>query len=147
MGHYAGKETIRDEVHTLKEHAHSIQKLYPYDASPITLTCGNAAPWTQGTIVQIVPVDTINSDFDIHWLHIASISANANYEVILYSGLAAAEVEIGRCPAVRNAVQSQEGSTAMMTPLQPAGTRISASVASSSGNADTLNVKIHYHTY
>jgi hypothetical protein len=146
VGHIAGKETIRDEVHTLLEHAHTPQLIYPPTAGSVTITAA-AGAWTHGGIVQVVPASTINSDFDIHWVLISALSANAEYEIILYSGAAAAEVEIGRCGAARNAVQSQEGNAPMMTALQPAGTRISASLASDTGVADTADIKLYYHEY
>ena len=91
--------------------------------------------------------DVIPADFDIHRIGISALSANGDYEVVLFSGAAASEVEICRTSAVRNAVQSQEASQAVNTPLMAAKTRISARVLSGNANADTCSIKINYHTY
>lgn len=146
MGHYAGKETSGDKVSVLLEHAHSQQKLAPSDAAPVTLASA-ASAWVQGTIVQLLAAGAETSDYDVHWVTVSGITANADYEIVLYAGAAAAEVEIGRCAVTRNAVQSQEGNVAMMTPLQPGGTRLSASISSSTAGTEGAKVKVAYHTY
>ena len=144
--HIAGRETANDLTKILSEHAHGPQYVWPPTASSVTLTA-TATPWTHGTIVEIIAAAAVADDFDIHWTSLTGLSANAEYEIIVYSGPGASEVEIGRTVATRNAVQSQESNAPMMTGLLPAGTRVSASVASSSGNADTINVKLFGHLY
>jgi hypothetical protein len=145
MGHIAGKETSYDILHTLEEHFHTTQKIWPPSANSITLTAGDAAAWTHGTKVEIITSLADWSDF--HWVNISGMSANGEFEVILYQGGAGSEVEIGRCEAVRNAVTSQEGKAPMMTVMLPPATRISASLATSTGNADTCAVKLYGHEY
>ena len=141
------KKTTGDVVNVIEDHMHSTSCLYPKLAAPVELTCGDAAPYTPGVIVEIVPASTITEPFDIHWAHVSGLSANGDYVISLYAGAVASEVEIACFPAVRTAVQSQAGSAAVMTAIIPANTRISASVASSSGDADTVNLKIQYHKY
>lgn len=145
MVHIAGKETSHDILHTLEEHFHGVQKIWPPSAASVTLTAGDAAAWTHGTKVQIIA--SLDDFTDFHWLNISGMSANAEFEVILYQGAVSSEVEIGRCEAVRNAVTSQEGKAPMMTAILDPGTRISASLATSSGNADTCAVKLYGHEY
>jgi len=146
MGHIAGKETANDMVHLLEEHAHSRQKTYPTGAPSITLTSSGVA-WTHGAIVEIVPAGVIPDDFDVHWLLISGLSANGEYEVKLYKGAPGSEEEISEVAAIRNAVQSQEGSKPVLTKLIEKGTRISASLASSNAAANTCAVKVFYHEY
>ena len=146
MGHIAGKETANDKIKILEEHMHGPQYVWPATATSVTLTA-TASAWTHGTIVEVIAAAAVADDFDIHHVSITGISANGEYEIIVYSGPGASEVEIGRAPATRTAVQSQEGNAPMMTIILPAGTRVSASVASSTGAADTVNVKLIGHLY
>lgn len=146
MGHIAGKETANDKIKILEEHGHRPQYVWPPTAGSVTLTA-TASAWTHGAKVEVIAAAAVANDFDIHHVSISGISANGEYEVIIYSGPGASEVEIGRAVAVRNAIQSQEGNMPMMTAILPAGTRVSASVASSTGAADTVNVKLIGHLY
>jgi hypothetical protein len=145
MGHIAGKEGMADKIHILEEHAHSPQKVYPPSANAIVLTAA-ASAWTHGTKVEIIPAGAITKDIDLHWALISALSANGEYEVKFYKGAAASEVEICTTATTRNSVQSQEGSLPVMTSLLK-GERISASLATNTGNADTCKVKLFYHEY
>ena len=91
--------------------------------------------------------DVIPEEFDIHRLSASALSANGDYEVVLFSGAAASEVEICRVSSVRNAVQSQETQMSVCTSKMDAKTRISARVLSGNANADTCAVKFEYHIY
>ena len=91
--------------------------------------------------------DVIPDDFAIHRISINSLSANGSYEVVLFSGASGSEVEIARTSATRNAVQSQEGTAAINTPLLEGKTRVSARLLSSNAAADTCVVKVEYNTY
>lgn len=132
-------------VHILEEHAHSVQKVYPPGADAITLT-GAAGAWVEGAKVEIVPVNTITDEFDIHW---ATLVANANeqYEIYLYRGLAGSEVLIATVPFERVGVQTSSFQAAVMTPIIDANERISASCATSGGGSDTCTIKLSYHEY
>lgn len=135
-------------LYLIGKHIHSKAGLYPLGTGGVTIT-KDAGAWAAvpGTKTQIIPVNTITSPFDIHWLSISAISANGEYEIYLYSGLAGFEVEIAVIPATRSAVQSQEGSAFCMTPLVEANTRISAALRGSPAGAENLVVKIGYHIY
>lgn len=132
-------------VHTLIEHVHSEQKVYPELADPITLESASGA-WNLGTIVEIVPVDTITSDFDIHFIAFSSANATDDYEIKLYSGLGGAEVEIATTKTYKQAVQAGSAPSPITTPIQSANTRISAALASGTGS-DTIDITIFYHEY
>lgn len=91
--------------------------------------------------------DVIPDDFDIHYLNISALSANGDYEIIIFSGDAGSEVEIARIAATRNAVFSQEGSKSCQSPIIDAETRISAALVGSNAAANTCAIKFEYHTY
>ena len=143
--HVAGKEGMADKVKIIEEHLHGHQKVYPPSASAIVLTSA-ASVWTHGTIVEIIAAGAITLDIDLHWALITALSANGEYEVKVYKGAIASEVEIGVVACERNAVQSQEGSQPLVTRLS-AGERISASLATDTGNANTCKAKLFYHEY
>ncbi len=131
-------------LHFMQEHVHSVAAVYPTLAAGVTLTC-TATAWTLGSLVQVVPASTITSEFDIHALSIEGLSANAIYEIVLYQG--ASDIEVGRCRVTKNAAQDGTVNVPMFTPLIPADARIRAAVASDSGNADTCDIALMYHTY
>lgn len=139
-------EQVLANQHIMMEHIHSAQKVYPTLADGVTLT-GHATAWTLGNKTEVVPVNTITSEFDIHYLNIGAASVTDTFEIVLYKGLAGAEVEIGRVRAVRAAAQSGTAPMPMLTNMIPANTRISAALASASGGGDTLELALFYHTY
>ena len=129
------------------EHNHGVTYTYPLLAAAVTLTAGGGAWDPLPAPTEIIPANTITKDFDIHWLHIGGLSANGEFIVALYQGAGGSETLIGEVPVVRNAVQSQEGSLTLITPLMDANTRISAALASSPAAANTADIKISYHEY
>jgi hypothetical protein len=147
--HISGRANNYDKLDVIEEHLHGTGRVYPNLAGTVTLTCGTAAAWDLGTIVEIIPTGTIGSDFDIHWVSITGISANDEYQLCLYVGAAASEVLISEVDFVRNSVQSQEGSHPIITPVISvrSNNRISAAIACAGGTAKTANVKVRYHIY
>ena len=137
-------DSLYGKIETLTDHIHSTTKVYPTLANGVTVT-GDAA-WTLGAFVEIVPVNTITSDFDIHFIDIEDISANDVYELVLYKGLGGSEIEIGRIRFTKDAVQAGTVNQPFQTELIAANERISAKVASSSGS-DNVTISIRYHTY
>ncbi len=134
------------QADSTNDHIHSEAKVWPTLADAVTLTA-TVNDWTDfGTKVEVVAAAAIGSPFDIHFVSIEAISAIGQYEVKLWSGAAGA-VEIGHMSFSRTAAHSREGSQPVTTPIQPADTKIMASMASNNANADTVDVKIAYHTY
>lgn len=131
----------------VEEHLHNKVFLYPDLASSITLTKAAGAWAAHPTPTEIIPVNTITEDFDLHFLNVNAISANGEYSIKLYTGAGGAEVLLGTYGAARNAVQSQEGSRNILTDVILANTRISAAITSENAAADTLNIKVEGHTY
>lgn len=137
-------KSIEADVHLVEEHIHSVSKVYPTLAAGITVN-GGAGAWQLGSATAIVPINTITSQFDIHYINIGSVSANDTYELVLYTD-AACTVEVGRVRFTRTAVQSSTSSTPMMTPIIAANSGIWAKLATSSGG-DNAVMSIFYHVY
>lgn len=131
-------------------HVHDSAKVYPVGADPVTVTDKNdvgVTPWGHGTIVEIIPADTITVKFDIHWVLISDISAPDDYELKLYKGAAASEELIATIAFARSSNFSQEGSQPIQVAPIPANTRISASLASGDSDGASCKIKLYYHTY
>jgi hypothetical protein len=130
------------------EHFHAKSEVYPELANPIQLQKDSGA-WAAypATKTEIISAGQIDKDFDIHWISVSGISANGNYTVKLYSGLAGAEIEIGTVDFTRNAIQSQEGAQPNQDVILSAGTRVSAGLSSGNAAQDTCNIKLRYHKY
>jgi len=128
-------------------HIHGESFIRPNHANSVQLTAQASAWGVGGTIVEVIPANSITKAFDLHWITISAISENSEIQVDIYSGSAGNEVLIGSAIAVRNAVMSQEGAIRIQIPQQPANTRISCKLSSSTVNATTANVKFMGHTY
>lgn len=145
MTHIADKETTFDNAQVGDEHFHSASKVYPTGAGGTVIT-SHADAWTLGNFVEIVPINTITEDFDIHWVNIEGVSADGVYEIVLY----ATTTEIGRmrftATDIANATFLAERK--MQTQIQLKNTQIQAKVmTSNAAQADTVTVSLHYHTY
>jgi len=145
-GYIAGRNTMYDYVHTLAEHVHSISKVYPTLLVGVDVLAGAAGPpWVLGDFVEIVPVNTIASPFDIHWLVIEAITNDGIYELVFY----AATTEISR---VRFSGEAGLAGTVSFSSIptlmdiQLANTQIQAKLACSAG-AETATISVMYHTY
>ena len=137
-------KSLATDMHILEEHIHSVSKVYPTLTSGVTVN-GGAGAWVLGNAVEIVPINTITDEYDIHYINVASVSVNDTYELILFTD-AACTIEVGRVRFTRTAVQSSTSSSPMMTPVIAANSGIWAKVASASGS-DNAVISIFYHTY
>lgn len=143
-----GPVTI-DSLQTLDDHIHSVTQCFPDQSDPVTISTG-VAVWAQeaGFTEIIASADApAVKKFDIHWGVIHDISATGNYQLCLFSGPSGSEFEIACLPFTRSVNQSEVGSVNMITPQQEPGTRISAKLASDNGVANTVGLKINFHTY
>jgi hypothetical protein len=132
-----------EHLHHGEDHSHSASNVYPTLAAGVTVE-SDAVAWTLGAFVEIVPVSTITSIFDIHHIHVESITANDTLELVLYYG--AGDTEAGRVRITQNAVMDSIVNVPFQTPLIPANSRIRAKVASATGGTD-CTISIKYHTY
>lgn len=142
--HIAGRATTWDKVEVLEEHIHSISRVYPTLANGATVT-GAAGAWTLGNFAEIVPVNTITDDFDIHFLSIEGASAGDTYEIFLY----AATTLVGHRKITFIDVANSQTlpSIPFQTTVIPKNTQIQAKVATKAGGAETITISIEYHTY
>ena len=137
--------SIKAMSHTIDEHFHNEQLVYPTLADGITLT-SHANDWTLGTITQIVPATTIGDDFDIHEVVIEDVNtADKAYELVLYSG--AGDTEVGRVRFAAGATRGGVPNVIMQTPIIAADSRIRAALAIQDGGSKTAAISIRYHTY
>lgn len=138
-------DSIFAHVHTLEEHVHSAQKVYPTLSPGIAVAAGVGA-WTLGDFFEIVAASTITSVFDIHYLSIEAITANDVYELVLYKGALASEIEVGRVRFSKSAAQEGTENQPFQTIIIAANERISAKLASATGS-NNVTTGIIYHTY
>jgi hypothetical protein len=134
-------------------HVHDKAKVYPtgvgeYGADPVPLISGDTDPWIHGGKIEVVPANTIDKWFDIHWVVLGTAPAVDDYELRVYAGAELAEEEIGRIAFSREAIQDRSTvNLPIQIPPQPANTRISMSLACGDGDGAGCSVKIYYHTY
>lgn len=128
------------------QHVHEPARCYPTLADPKTFTSG-AAKWVEGTLAEFIPANTITTPFDIHYLNVEAASDNTTYEISLWSGLAGAEVEIGRVRTVKQSVAAGFNGVPIQIPPQPANTRISVKLATPEAKACTITFSVFYHRY
>ena len=134
--------SLMARAHIVEEHIHNAGKVYPSLAGGVAVATGGA-PWalTAG-FVQIVPVTTIRSDFDIHYISIEALDDNTVYEIILF----AVSSELGRVRVVKNAQQDGTMNIPFQCAIIPADTQIQAKCASAAGNS-VATISIFYHLY
>lgn len=142
-----GVSSILAHLNTAYLHAHGASFTYPSIDDAVVLTAGAGAWGTGGTIVEVIPADTITKAFDIHWAFVSAISENAEIIVRLYSGESGSEVPFHDVPAERTSVTSQAGSIAVQVPQIEANTRISARIYSSVAGTSTAKIKLMGHVY
>lgn len=138
-------DSVFDMIHHIEEHLHSVAKVYPTQAAGVNVVAG--AAWAlSAAIVEVIPASTITSPFDIHFVSVEGLSDNGVYELVLYSGGAGSEVEIGRTRFTKNAVQDGTVNAPMITPVQAANARIGCALACSADGADAT-FSLMYHCY
>lgn len=134
-------------AHANADHIHKCMDVFPSGGAGVTVTASDSNPWTLGSFAVIVAADAIASDFDVHFLVIETMSANAIYELVLYSGADASEMEIAHARFVRVTNQVRSVHIPIQTPIVPANTQIKAKVMSSTGALDSITMSLAYHTY
>ena len=106
---------------------------------------GGVGAWTLGNAVQVVPINTIDAIFDIHYVEVEVVSANDIYELVLFSD-ALCTVELGRIRTSKLSNQTGTPNAPFMMPIIAANSGIWAKLASQTGS-DTLTISVFYHTY
>ncbi len=129
----------------LIEHVHTTQKVYPTLADGVILTTA-AGDWALGTITEIIPVNAITTEFDIHEILVEDVNTqDKTYEIILYYGNSDTE-----CARIRFAATSNKGGVPaqfVMTPIIPANSKMRAQLAIEGGGSKTAKISLRYHEY
>lgn len=118
------------------------QYVYPTLTAGVIVNGGVGAWGLSAAVTEIIPTNAIGAAFKLIGINISQISANDTYELVLYSGTAGNEVEIGRKRFTKIA-------TGNMPPMMfkteslPANTRVSAKLASASGG-DNITLATEY---
>lgn len=142
--HIADRATTWDKTDVMEEHMHSASAVYPTLANGVTIT-GAAGAWALGNFTEIIPVNTIAEDFDIHFINVEGASASDVYEIVLYAGT----TEIGRVRVTFIDIANSQTlpSVPIQTRIQSKNTQIQAKCANLSGGGETVTISVYYHTY
>jgi len=112
--------------------------VYPTLADGVTATA-SAAGWTLGTIVEVVPASTITQDGLLKAVVVDTVSLDDDYELVVYTGAAASEVEIARVK-----FSGADDRIIAIGKRFDANDRISVALACKSTNARTANISVNY---
>jgi len=129
-------------LHRGSDHFHSVGDVYPTLADGVPLTAGPL--WTLSTFVEIVPINTITAEFDIHFISVEGLDTNDVYELHLFQG--GSDVLVGKKRFTKNAVQDGIVNVPFQTPVIPANARIRGKLASAAGGS-VATISIGYHIY
>ena len=143
--YWTAYKTILGYANSTFQHTHSQAMCYPTLASGIQVNSG-AANWALGAFTEIVPAGTIKSAYDVHWINFESASSSGVYEIHLFAGAPGAETLVAQTRTIRDNNQYGISSVPIQMPVQPPNTRLSARLASNTGNRNVV-LSIYYHKY
>jgi len=143
-----GADTIMAHLNTNYYHVHGATFIYPLYAAPVTLTSVAAAWGEPATPTEIMPINTITKDFDLHWASISDISAVLDGIIDLYGDNGSGWVFIGPlCDVVRTSNFSREDQIRVQVPQLPANLRLGCKFRDSTTSIRTVRIKIYGHVY
>jgi hypothetical protein len=129
-------------VQYAEKHVHTVQLVRPHLADSVLVTA-DAAAWTYGALSNdLIAIDSMTDEFDIHWIDIKA-NGNDQYQLAIVAG---ASTVIAEASFQRAVVQNVTFSFPITTPVQAIGTQIRAKVATSAGS-NTCNIKLLIHIY
>jgi hypothetical protein len=140
---------VLDNLEILLEHIHSPCEVYPKNngvapwEAGVSVVAGGAAAGQFGVAATILPGASTTLPFDIHWVNIEVLPANAVYELVFFNGA----TEIARVRFARTNNNEAANGVPVMMALQPAGSAITAQCANSAGNVGNVVVSVYYHQY
>ena len=132
-------DTVNTNAGLVKTNLLSADKVYPTMAAGVTVTA-DAAAWTLGNYAEVVPVNTITSNFVINQINMGAVSAATYYELVLY----AATTEVGRIRFYTSDAAYGYAFKGFHTPVIAANSQIQAKLATASAEADTCVISISY---
>jgi len=143
------EDSVNGNIRAINEHIHTEQRTYPTLADGVGVDSG-ATNWAEGTITQVIPADTITSDFDIHFLNIEAVGDDGVYQVNVYYGdsntfAGSIRFNVDGTGAIKPTVGLKH-----QTPIIPANSKVSLGLAYSKATlngAQTIMVSLVYHKY
>lgn len=130
------------------DHVHSPQLIYPSLANPLSITSTTGGgTWTPGADTEIIPINTIASIYDIHFISIATVDTNSNIQIDFYKGANGAGAHIFSISATRITSTLRSFSLPVTCPQLPANTRIYAKMADNNDAGVICTFKPWYHVY
>lgn len=135
-------DSIAAFCHTILEHVHSQGDVYPSLADDVQIQTA-AGVWTLGNFTEIVPVNGITFDFDLHFVEISTASGNDVFELWLY----AVEVLRAKIRFARTTNQTRVSAKPTQSIIMPANTQIQGKLACAAGGSKTADISIQFHPY
>jgi len=140
-----GKNNLFSKICRLQQQFNNSCKVYPSLEDGVRVFA-NVGKWVLGECVEVVPIDVITTRFNIHCIVIENASLEDSYELVLFKGLIDNEIEIGRIRFNKSDKKGQGVSNInFQCKCLQANERISAKVASSSGNNGYVDISLMYH--
>lgn len=114
---------------------------YPTLSNGVLLTTNESA-WTPSNYIEVIPVNTITSDYRLHSVIIEATSNGGCYQLDFYKGTIGNEVHIG---SVRiSGIAEIKGDVNIRTECIEANSRVTCKVSHSIGN-ETITISLGYH--
>jgi len=139
--------TVYGKLNQLIFRLNAQQHTYPTLADAVELITGSGTSWTLGNKIEIIPENAINQDFGIIFFNTGLSDAVTTFDVTVYKGNAGSEIAIGNVRPVRMTQTSGCIPLPFQCEIITKNTRISAAIASQSGNVDKLKVSLTYFMY
>jgi hypothetical protein len=128
-------------------HVHGASFVLPDKADPVIVHSAEDSWDDTGTIVEVIPANTVIKDFDLHWCSISDISATLWGILDFFAGPDEALVKIGSVDVLKTSVQTRENAMPLQVPQQPANTRISVRFTDNTTSVRSCRVKLYGHVY
>jgi hypothetical protein len=130
------------------KHIHNPGHIYPADGTTITVTT-SATEKTFGNFVDLIPKNTINKAFDIHWISITNINVNGVYVLELHKldDDGNSEGLLSQVPCVRADNFSKVGEVICQIPVQAPNTRVGIRALKGTDGTGNVSIISHYHNY
>jgi len=115
---------------------------YPPNAAGVTITSA-AGAYTKGNYIEIIPVNTISTQFFITGVTLSNLTVNTDYELDIATGLAAAEVIVATVSHITDNTNLAHECLFPIPIKISSNTRISARSSDGTGSLTSI-VKIRY---
>jgi hypothetical protein len=144
----ANVDSLVSSVEILSDHFHTPQQVYPNLATAVSVVSTNGAgSWTPGADTEVIPIDTITSIYDLHFVSIATIGANASFQLDFYQGANGAGTHIGSVTFARQDNFQRSFFLPITCPRLAANRRVYAKLADDGDAGITITLKVWYHIY